>query len=80
MRPVSRYQTRDNQLHLTEKDAKRHAEKLYGLGVSTLAHKLLQCDKYSKMQEFIDQNLDAFIELKTLKLDMECEKPEWLDD
>jgi len=69
MKWVRNVQTRDGTLHNNVLRATEHAERLYGEALSRLAHRAVAVEKYSKMMEFIDANLDAFIELKALKAD-----------
>lgn len=70
MRWVQRIQTRDGALHETARDAKKHAEVMYANKLLPLAGKLAQMDKYSAVSEYLDANLDKFLELKALKDDL----------
>lgn len=73
MKHVTKVQTKDGALHNSPSDARRYAEKLYGEALSRLAHNLVQIEKYLAMQEFVDQNLEVFAELKALKADIAME-------
>lgn len=73
MRQVVKIQTRDGVLHDSPEDARRHADRVYGEALTRLAHRAVALDKYTKMVDFLDANLDAFVELKALKQDMEME-------
>lgn len=75
MKWIAMIQTRDGKLHPTVDKATRHAEKVYGEALSNMAHKvLLHGDKYMKLQDFIDTNLDGFVALQVLKQDIILEK------
>lgn len=74
MKWVSHVQTRDGELHRDVLRATTHAEKVYGEALSRLAHRAVAIQKYSGMQEFIDANLDAFIELRALRDDITLQK------
>lgn len=65
------YQTLDGAHHDTPDDAKRHLDRLYGAVLTSLAHQAIRVEKYAAMCDFLDSNLDAFIELKRLRDDME---------
>lgn len=71
MKWVQRIQTRDGALHETAREAKKHAEVMYGNKLLPLAGKLAQMDKYSAVSDYLDANLDTFLELKALKDDLE---------
>lgn len=74
MRRVSRVQTADGVLHEDERAALRHAERRYGDALSRVAHQIVHLDwKYTTTMEFIDTNLNAFVELKALKDDITLE-------
>jgi hypothetical protein len=71
MRKVTKYQTCDCEEHLSMDDALRHLDKVYGDKLCKIGHELVKCDgKYSKMTEFIDNNLHLFEELSKIKSDM----------
>lgn len=73
MRRVIRFQTADGELHETASAARGHADRRYGDALTRLAHRAVRQEKYTKMCEFIDNNLDAFVELKALKADIDLE-------
>ncbi|RQP11931.1 MAG: hypothetical protein EAS51_04180 [Microbacteriaceae bacterium] len=73
MKRVTMYQTADGELHPSEQDAARHADRRYGDALTSLAHRAVQQEKYTKMVDFINNNLDAFVELKALKADIDLE-------
>ena len=70
MKKIEKIQTIDGYLFDMVKEAKRHAEKIYGESLTSLSIKLLKQDKYVTMAAFIDANLSAFIELHKLKNDI----------
>lgn len=76
MKTVPMIVTNDGAQHTSVERATRHAEARYGDALSRLAHRLIQCDKYTAMQDYIDANLEAFISLKTLKDDIALETEE----
>lgn len=76
MKWVSKVQTSDGTLHDNAQKAQHHAEVRYGEALTQLAHKLVRCEKYTQMCEFLDANLDAFLQLKALKDDTVLEKGE----
>jgi len=73
MKRVIRFQTADGALHETASAARGHADRRYGEAMTRLAHRAVQQEKYTKMVDFIDNNLDAFVELKALKADIDLE-------
>ena len=73
MKRVIRFQTVDGALHETASAARGHADRRYGEAMTRLAHRAVQQEKYTKMVDFIDNNLDAFVELKALKADIDLE-------
>ena len=73
MKRVIRFQTADGALHETASAARGHADRRYGDAMTRLAHRAVQQEKYTKMVDFIDNNLDAFEELKALKADIDLE-------
>lgn len=74
MQKVTKYQTLDGFLHDTEQAASHHADKVYGVVLSSLAHEALRVEKYSDMLEFFNKNLDRFLKLQALKEDMELQE------
>lgn len=80
MNKVVRFQTSDNALHTTYTEAKRHAENRYDNLLTGLATQALRQEKYVKMCEFIDANLDTFVELSRLKADILLDHKEVEDD
>ena len=73
MRTETVYTTQDGQRHNTPDDARRHADKVYGIALSNLSHTIIrEADfSYRKLMDFLDGNLDEFIKLKALKQDAE---------
>lgn len=74
MKKVTKYQTLDGVLHDTEQAARHHADKVYGVVLSSLAQEALRVEKYSDMLEFFNKNLDRFLKLQTLKDDMKLQE------
>ena len=52
--------------------ARNHAERRYGDALCKLARGLLEL-KYTQTTEYLDENLDAFVELHQLKTDIPLE-------
>lgn len=74
MKRTAAYVTSDGEIHLNESKAKRHAENRYGDAVTALAHKMVHAaDKYTRAIDFIEANIDAFVELKALSDDRKIE-------
>ena len=74
MTRVTKWQTLDGKLHDTPLRAEQHADAQYAQAVSAIAAKLVHLDKYQDVKTFIDENLNAFVALKTLKADIEIPK------
>lgn len=70
MKWVQRIQTIDGVLHETPQAAKRHAEARYADKLLPLAGKLVQIGKYTAMADYLNNNLDQFLELRALKDDI----------
>lgn len=68
MKKIIMIQTFDNVKHNTSIDAKKHLEKLYGDLILNISKKLLNM-KYSQISNYIDSNLNLFLELKKIKDD-----------
>lgn len=69
MKEIIMVKTFDNLVHQTKRDATKHLDKLYGDIILPLSRKLCQM-KYTEASDFIDENLDEFVKLKTIKDDM----------
>lgn len=65
------YKTSDGQIFESQKDALRHADNRYGNALTSLAHKLVQIEKYKDMVPFLEENLHLFMEVSALKQDCE---------
>lgn len=76
MKFLTRVQTHDGQLHASKDAAMRHLDKLYGETICSLTSRMItETDgKYTRLQEFIDGNLDSFRRLMTIKEDMTVEE------
>jgi hypothetical protein len=74
MRWIQMVQTSDGVLHENALKAEQHSEKRYGDELTRIAHELCRTDgKYSKLTEYIDANLGAFVKLAALKADITLE-------
>lgn len=69
MKQVAKFQTRDGKLHNTHSDAKRHADSVYGLQLSKIAHAIAKLEKYVTIADWINDNLGEFKELLELEKD-----------
>jgi hypothetical protein len=75
MRKVTKVQTFDGILHDSQKAANSHLDRLYGKKLTKISLEIRGIlGKYDKTMDFIDQNLDAFLELKIIKDDMAVEE------
>ena len=74
MQKVTKYQTLDGSLHDTEQAARHHADKVYGIVLSNLAHETLRVEKYADMLAFLETSLEKFVKLKELKDDMKLQE------
>lgn len=69
MRQVIKIQTFDGKIHDSQADAKRHLDALYADELCRLAHKLTTAEKYSKICEVLNDNLNAFSAMLAIKAD-----------
>lgn len=76
MKRITAYVTENGAIYQDFKDAKRMAENRYGIALCELCHRILKVDKYQAMQDFIDENLEAFLRLAELKRDINLETNE----
>ena len=76
---VTCYQTSDGVIHRDVLTAKSHADKRYGEKLVLLARAMADVGKYMAAMDFIEMNLDVFVELRALRDDMDllrCEEVE----
>lgn len=73
MKRIIKIQTQDGMIHNSVREAKNHADKLYGNKLCNLAHNALKQLKYKDMTEFIHNNLHEFVELQRLAQDLKME-------
>lgn len=77
---VKLIQTFDGIKHESKQDALRHLDKIYGDKLTKLSQDIIQLfdnkDRYVKVSEFIDSNLELFNELSEIKADMRIEEEE----
>lgn len=59
--------TNDGEMFDTEKEAKKHVERKYTDLVSRIAGKLIGFAKYQEVKEFLDDNIELFDEMSSLK-------------
>lgn len=76
MKEIIVYKTQDGNLYESFHKAKKHAEDAYGTKLLNLSTKLVQIEKYTKMSDFLDENLELFLELGRLKKDIELQPVE----
>lgn len=74
MQKLNVYKTADNVLFENVSDAMRHLDAKYADLLTKLAHQLVALDKYTKICEFLDNNLSCFVELNKIKEDMKLIK------
>ena len=68
---VTCYRTSDGVIHRDILAAKRHADKCYGEKLVPLACAMADVGKYMAAMDFIEMNLEAFVELRALRDDMD---------
>ena len=68
MREVKRVQTHDGKLFLSEKEAGKHLEHEYGELICKVAREITN-RKFVDVTEYIDANLDLFVQLNRIKND-----------
>lgn len=73
MQIVRKIMTDDGELFDTQKEAKKYLNKKYGEQLTSIAHKILKCEKYIQLCEFLDENLDNFKEVIELKNELKEE-------
>lgn len=76
MKWVSFVQTSDGKIHRDALRAAEYAETRYQNALSSIAHRMVHQDKYTKMMEFVDAHLDEYVNLKALKDDIKLDKDE----
>ena len=76
MKEITAYKTQDGTIYESFHKAKQHTEDEYGKRLLKLSSKLLQMEKYTAISDFLDQNLESFVELAKLKKDIELEPME----
>ncbi len=71
MKQVLKYITYDNKDFCTIRDANKHLNKLYADKLMRLSHNIARDTdmKFSKLPDFINDNLDRFVELRKIKDD-----------
>lgn len=74
MKTVVKVMTFDGKLHNTQKDAVRYVEAIYADKLSKIALKLVQIGKYAATGDYINDNLSLFLELASIKDDLQMEK------
>lgn len=72
MKHVTRIQTLDGKLFEDKHLARNHAERRYGDALSKFSRLFVGLN-YAEMCVYIDENLDAFVELHQLKDDIPLE-------
>jgi hypothetical protein len=71
MRKLTVYQLQDGYSHTDFEIVKRQAESNYADALFRLANKLIKIDKINDMRAFLDENEEAFDELKEARRDIE---------
>jgi hypothetical protein len=70
MEKLIAYRTSDGKVHLSKREADHHAGNRYGDLLTKLAGEAVQIDKYSKMIEWMENNLSNFQTLLDLNRDL----------
>ena len=76
MKQINQIQTHDGIMHDSVQDATRYLQKQYGDCILGIGKKLAN-QNYTTVTNFINDNLNLFIQLQAIKDDM---KIEWSDD
>lgn len=72
MNKVTKYKTLDDKEHDSIESAQKHLDKEYGNLISKISHNIIKTEcKYINIMNYIDSNLDLFIELNNIKRDKE---------
>lgn len=70
------YQTRDGVIHLTKRDADRHAENAYGNQLTKIAAQIAPLGKYVAIADYVEAHLDDFALLIALAADRDLINPD----
>lgn len=73
MKQISSWQTHDGLVHASVHDAKQHLDALYGNVLCRLARELGHLN-FTERAQYINDNLNAFIQLATIKADQVIEE------
>lgn len=73
MKQISSWQTHDGLVHKSVNDAKCHLEALYGNLLCKLARELVHLN-FTERSQYINDNLNAFTQLATIKADQAIEE------
>ena len=73
MKQISSWQTHDGLVHNSVNDAKHHLDALYGNVLCKLARDLGHLG-YTERAQYINDNLNAFTQLTTIKADQAIEE------
>lgn len=76
MKQINMIQTHDGIVHDSVQDATKYLQKQYGDNLLSIGRKLAN-QNYTTVTNFINDNLNLFIQLKAIKDDM---KIEWSDE
>lgn len=76
MRQVTMYQTFDGQRFPSVRDARKHLDHEYTNRVSDLAAGIARLDKYQQIKDYIDLNLQRFVDAMAYKEDMVLDNPD----
>jgi hypothetical protein len=69
MRRLTVYETSDGIRHDSLEKGRKHADERFGAALLSLSKQLVQIDKYTAMTEFLENNLEDFLNLQRLKED-----------
>lgn len=71
MYEVVKVMTNDGHLFDNAKEAKEYLEEEYTDKMCRISSKLVSIEKYQEMKEYLDENLEVFLDVITLKKELE---------
>ena len=80
MKRVHMFQTYDSRQFLTQESAERHAARVYGELLSSLALGVARCDKYRDAHDWLESHRQDLALLATLADDMTLDDPQGNED
>ena len=79
MKKIFKIQTFDGLEFDSVKDAERHLNNIHGILLAKLSHNIVNL-KFAQIGDYIDENVDLFVKLQTIKNDLLLENDQENDD